>query len=193
MRHDVRPPDRIAFIPEHFSSEVPLLGASGAISACMGAFAVLMFKSKIEFKWIVFLFFRLFNGEFFLPTWLVMSFWFLEDLVSAVLSFGDTGSGVAFGAHVGGFVSGALMILVVKWLWHVRLLRRADVDKEELQPAPVTRNPNIYIHENGNQIGPFPLDQVRQMIRLGSIGNEAFYWRDENGEWRSVSQLQNER
>src|ERR1041385_5627801 len=83
----------IVFTPEHFASTLALGGASGAISACMGAFALLMFRSKIEFKWIIFFFFRFFSGEFFVSTWLVMSFWFLEDLVSAFLSLGGHGGG----------------------------------------------------------------------------------------------------
>jgi membrane associated rhomboid family serine protease len=66
----------IAFTPGHFASATMLVGASGAISACMGAFAVVMFRSSIEFKWLFFFSFRLFNGEFHSPTSLVMSFWF---------------------------------------------------------------------------------------------------------------------
>lgn len=187
----------IAFTASHMASETLLMGASGAISACMGAFALLMFRSKIEFKWVVFLFFRLFHGEFFTPTWLVMSFWFLKDLASAFLSDGE-GGGTAFGAHVGGFVGGVLMILLVKWLWSRGLMQRADTEHDEeveepvtLRPAPLRvspnrETPNIYISDNDQQSGPFTRVQVRAMIASGSISEEACYWHEGMAEWQGV-------
>src|SRR5262249_48000783 len=66
--------------PEHFASHIPLGGASGAISACLGAFVLLLPKTRINFRYFVFLIFRFFSGEFWLPAWLVLSFWFLKDL-----------------------------------------------------------------------------------------------------------------
>ena len=183
----------IAFTPGHFASEIRLVGASGAISACMGAFAFLMFKSRIEFKWALWIIVRLYNGEFQLPTWLVMSFWFLKDLGSAVLSYGNPGSGVAFGAHVGGFVAGLLMIIFVKWLWQFRIMRRADVEEEDGAVAgiPASQTP-IYVSENGAELGPFTVAQVLEMLRLGSVSRDAFYWREGLPEWRSVSEIYSE-
>jgi membrane associated rhomboid family serine protease len=40
--------------PDHFASEMPMGGASGAISGCIGGFLLLLAGTKIEFKWIVF-------------------------------------------------------------------------------------------------------------------------------------------
>src|ERR1043166_7944636 len=59
----------IAFSPLHFVSELPLGGASGAISGCIGVFVLLLARTRIEFKWVFFLFFRIWSGEFFLPAW----------------------------------------------------------------------------------------------------------------------------
>src|SRR5882724_4302095 len=67
--------------PDHFASELPMGGASGAISGCIGGFLLLLAGTRIEFKWVVFFFFRLWSGEFMLPAWLVISFWFLEYFV----------------------------------------------------------------------------------------------------------------
>src|SRR5947209_5999433 len=88
----------IALTPEHFASEIPMGGASGAISTCMGAYLLLRAKVDIDFKYFGFFFFRLFSGEFSLAAWVVISFWFLKDLFFTVLSYYlDLGKGgVAF-------------------------------------------------------------------------------------------------
>src|SRR5580765_4305622 len=75
----------IANVPEHFASDIPLGGASGAISACLGGFILLLPKTKINFRWFFWLL-RPFTGEFWLPAWLVLSFWFLEDLAAAIMT-----------------------------------------------------------------------------------------------------------
>src|SRR5205085_962953 len=77
----------IACSPEHFASEIPMGGASGAISACMGAYLLLRAHAEIEFKYFALLFFRFFSGEFSLAAWVVISFWFLKDLFFAGLSY----------------------------------------------------------------------------------------------------------
>lgn len=193
----------IVFTAEHFASLMPLGGASGAISACMGAFALLMFRSKIEFKWVIFFFFRFWSGEFFAPTWLVMSFWFLKDLANAFLDFGSEGGGTAFGAHVGGFLSGAGLILIVKQLWQRRVMRQANLDEDEAEArvktaetrsfAPirvqVRETPATYISEAGHQSGPFTVADIRAKLTAGEISQEAWYWREGMEEWKGVWEL----
>ncbi len=78
-------------------ADIPIVGASGAISACIGGFVILLAKTKINFKWIFWIWFRIFNGEFALPAWLVITFWFLMDFGSLLLSLheNDGGGGVA--------------------------------------------------------------------------------------------------
>lgn len=75
---------------------IPSLGASGALSAAMGAYLVMFPKSQI--KIIVLLIFR----KFFLPAWLVLGIWF----ISQIFSLRGTDEGVAWWAHIGGFVFG---------------------------------------------------------------------------------------
>ena len=115
--------------PDHFASEIPMGGASGAISGCIGGFLMLMAKTQIEFKWFIFFMFRLWNGEFMLPAWLVISFWFLADLAGMVLSnlINAHRGGVAFGAHVGGTLFGLGLMAFER----VRLKRAGFFDEEE--------------------------------------------------------------
>jgi membrane associated rhomboid family serine protease len=95
----------------HFrESAVPLIGASGAIAAIMGAYLVRFLRSRLEFIWILY-FYRPYR--FFLPAFVVLPFWFLEQLFMA--SMASEGSGVAFWAHVGGFAYGAAVALALKF------------------------------------------------------------------------------
>jgi membrane associated rhomboid family serine protease len=98
----------VALTTGHFASDLPLGGASGAISTCMGAFLLLLPKTSIEFKLFGLFFFRPFSRDFTLSAWIVMSFWFLCDLFWAVLEVAGVSEsdGTAFGAHVGGFLLG---------------------------------------------------------------------------------------
>lgn len=100
---------QVMVMPGQFASEIPLVGASGAISACMGAFAVLLRRAQVEFRFLYFLIFAAGSKEFRLSSWLVMSVWFLNDVLGMFLSMGDEGGGVAFAAHVGGFLFGAVV------------------------------------------------------------------------------------
>jgi membrane associated rhomboid family serine protease len=87
--------------------QVPNLGASGAIAAVLGAYFVLYPRSQI-LTWIVFVVIRV-------PAWVYLGLWFLYQLIEAnfgLFSTSANGGGVAFFAHVGGFLFGVL----VAWL-----------------------------------------------------------------------------
>jgi len=66
----------IAGTPEHFSSEIPMGGASGAITACMGAYLLLRAHVKIDFKYFALIFFKVFSGDFSMAAWVVIRFGF---------------------------------------------------------------------------------------------------------------------
>jgi membrane associated rhomboid family serine protease len=172
----------IAFIPAHFASEIPMGGASGAISGCIGGFVLLLLKTKIEFKWFFFFFFRLASGEFFLPAWLVVSFWFLRDLASAVIAAANPehSAGVAFGAHVGGTLCGLGLVALEKLRVNVRPV---SISPQTAQLA------DIYLYLNEAQAGPFTLGQVRQMLSMGSIPAGTFYWKEGMEGWQSSDEL----
>jgi len=92
------------------SSTVPMLGASGAISGVLGAYIVLYPRAKVLVAvplLIVFYTLRV-------PAWLVLGMWFAVQLLSSLSTrlsvSAQQGAGVAFGAHVGGFIAGLLLI-----------------------------------------------------------------------------------
>src|ERR1700744_1746678 len=99
----------IAMSSDHFGSEIPMGGASGAISACMGMYLLLRAGANIEFKYF-FWFFLIYvrAGEFEIPAWVAIGIYFVLDLIGAVLGMlsPDHGGGVAFGAHIGGLLGG---------------------------------------------------------------------------------------
>jgi len=91
-------------------SHLPAIGASGAISGVLGAYIVLFPQGKVR----ALVFFGYFGQVLLVPAWVMLGLWFVLQLVSGVTSLGaaDVG-GVAFWAHVGGFVAGALLV----WLF----------------------------------------------------------------------------
>jgi membrane associated rhomboid family serine protease len=85
-------------------STVPNLGASGAIAAVMGAFLVTYPRDRIKSLLLIFIFVKV----TFIPAALLIGFWFLIQLVHAgAVAHVQTG-GVAYLAHVGGFIFGAV-------------------------------------------------------------------------------------
>jgi membrane associated rhomboid family serine protease len=85
-------------------STVPNLGASGAIAAVMGAFIVTYPRDRIKSLLLIFIFVKV----TFIPAAVLIGFWFLTQLVHAgAVAHVQTG-GVAYLAHVGGFIFGAV-------------------------------------------------------------------------------------
>ncbi|MBW2232051.1 MAG: rhomboid family intramembrane serine protease [Deltaproteobacteria bacterium] len=92
----------------------PLVGASGAISGVLGAFLVLFWKSRIKFAYY---FFPPLFGTFLLPAWVVLPLWFGNEMLSAGMSQADLlADNVAYWAHVGGFLAGALFAVTIRGL-----------------------------------------------------------------------------
>ena len=91
-------------------SNVPALGASGAIAGVMGGYFVLYPRARVM-TWFPPIFF------FYLPAWLVLGYWFVvQFLMGAATSIAETGQnagGVAVWAHVGGFVVGIVLIKIL--------------------------------------------------------------------------------
>lgn len=85
-------------------STVPMIGASGAISGVLGAYTVLYPRANVLVALPVLIIFYTFR----VPAFIVLGFWFLVQLASSLGAGG--GGGVAFRAHVGGFLAGVLLI-----------------------------------------------------------------------------------
>jgi len=101
---------QVAIDPE---STIPTIGASGAIAATLGAYLVLFPRARITSLVFLGFFYQLID----VPAVIVLVFWFLLQLIDGIASLGVTdtdGGGVAFFAHIGGFVFGAVVGLVLR-------------------------------------------------------------------------------
>jgi membrane associated rhomboid family serine protease len=92
------------------SSPIPTVGASGAIAGILGAYLVLYPKVRVNMLFYFIIFFRVIP----LPAWLVLIYWFLVQLISGWSQLTplrpEVSSGVAFWAHIGGFLAGVALI-----------------------------------------------------------------------------------
>jgi membrane associated rhomboid family serine protease len=93
------------------TSTIVLVGASGAIAGVLGSY--FLFFPGVRVKGIVMLSFIAFGTNW--PAWVVIGLWFLVQLFNGVASLGvaTSGGGVAFFAHIGGFVFGLLLTRLV--------------------------------------------------------------------------------
>ena len=91
------------------SSAVPLVGASGAIAGILGAYLLMFPRARIHSLAIIVFFITWIE----LPAWVMIGFWFALQLLSSVGSVaGD--AGVAYMAHVGGFLAGMVLLLIFR-------------------------------------------------------------------------------
>lgn len=101
----------ISQVALEISSTIPIIGASGAISGVMGAYLVLFPHGKVR----AIVIFGFIGQVVLVPSWVMIGLWFALQLFSGFASLGagaDAG-GVAFWAHVGGFIAGAILV----WLF----------------------------------------------------------------------------
>ncbi len=107
------------------TSIIPMVGASGAIGGVMGAYALLFPRARIL---CIFIF-----TTVSVPAFLMLGYWVLIQFLGSMQDTG--GGGVAFWAHIGGFVAGAVLVWVFK---------RGDFVQEHLsQPRRKTARHNI--------------------------------------------------
>ena len=92
-------------IATNTGSVVPMVGASGAISGVMGAYAVLFPRAPVH----VLVFFGFFFTRFVVPAFLMLGYWFLLQLLGGIPALAGAAGGVAFWAHVGGFAAGVVL------------------------------------------------------------------------------------
>jgi membrane associated rhomboid family serine protease len=90
------------------TSQIPNLGASGAISGVLGAYLVLHPRNRVKvwFGWFV----------FHVPAFMVLGLYIVTQVISATASTMDVrgGGGVAYMAHVGGFVAGVILVFIFR-------------------------------------------------------------------------------
>jgi membrane associated rhomboid family serine protease len=91
------------------ASTVPMIGASGAISGVLGAYLLLYPRARV----LTLIAFGLYIRTVEVPAMFVLGFWFVLQFLNALVSAG-AGGGVAWYAHIGGFVAGILLIGLFK-------------------------------------------------------------------------------
>ncbi|MDK3019991.1 rhomboid family intramembrane serine protease [Pseudodonghicola flavimaris] len=91
-------------------SQVPTVGASGAIAGVMGGYLLLYPRARVDILLILIIFFRIFT----VPAWLMLGLWLAMQFIGG-LEADPTQGGVAYWAHTGGFAVGLILTLPL-WL-----------------------------------------------------------------------------
>ena len=99
-------------------SRIPLVGASGAVSGLLAAYIVLFPHGRIQ----TLIFFGFLITTIMVPAWIMIGYWILLQVISGVASLSpvEEPAGVAFFAHIGGFVAGLVLV------WFFRDRRRLE-------------------------------------------------------------------
>ncbi|WP_456433456.1 rhomboid family intramembrane serine protease [Thermosulfuriphilus sp.] len=103
-----------AQLTAHPFSSLPMVGASGAISGVMGGYLMLFPRARVLTLVPIFFFFTIVE----IPAFVFLVLWFLIQFLSgtfALLLPGELRGGVAWWAHIGGFVTGAVLIFFLAW------------------------------------------------------------------------------
>ncbi len=100
----------LSHVLSNSSSVIPSIGASGAISGVLGAYLLLYPRARV----LVLIPLGFFTRLIYIPAAFVLGFWFILQLVSGSMSVGQEGGGVAFWAHIGGFIAGMLLVGLFK-------------------------------------------------------------------------------
>jgi membrane associated rhomboid family serine protease len=110
------------------ASPVPTVGASGAISGVLGAYLILYPQVRVNMLFFFVIFFKVFS----IPAWLVLIYWFGVQVLTASTSpvRAEVSGGVAVWAHIGGFVTGMLLVKVFE---NPRLVAQRNAIREQRQ------------------------------------------------------------
>ncbi len=106
------------------SSAVPMIGASGAVAGILGAYLILAPRSRIASLVPILFIFTIVE----IPAVFFLVFWFVSQLYSGLFSIQGAGeSGIAWWAHIGGFVFGFIMVFLFRRRTAHRVTSRSDL------------------------------------------------------------------
>jgi membrane associated rhomboid family serine protease len=128
-------------------SEIPTVGASGAIAGVMGAYFILYPGAKVLTLIPIFFFIQFVE----IPAFLFLGIWFVFQFLNAAVSSGQAG-GIAWWAHIGGFIFGIIFLKLSDMLPEVNLERRfrglsqkrTTSRLQVIRPTGVENDPNFY-------------------------------------------------
>jgi membrane associated rhomboid family serine protease len=139
------------------ASELPMIGASGAIAGVLGAYLITYPRANVHtFVWIV-IFFWIVT----IPAWILLGFWFAGQVFSGLTSTGES-AGVAFWAHTGGFLSGIVLYLFLR-------PRRVMLLQPQKTPTFAAASPSAL--------------SGRRTFHRGSVPDSGPSWRRPPGPW----------
>jgi membrane associated rhomboid family serine protease len=136
----------ISHLVINWNSQIPTIGASGAIAGVMGAYLVLFPKSRILTLIPIFFFFQFVE----VPAFLFLGIWFIFQFLSAAASAGQ--AGIAWWAHIGGFIFGIILLRVFLLFKEPRLggklkqiTKKSRSDKiQVIRPVSFGQDPDIH-------------------------------------------------
>lgn len=95
----------------NLNSQIPLVGASGAIAGVLGAYMFLFPGARIRTLVILVVFISVIN----IPAVIILGYWIMIQIISGWMEFNTRGgSGIAWFAHIGGFITGFIFIILLK-------------------------------------------------------------------------------
>jgi membrane associated rhomboid family serine protease len=137
----------ISHLALNWHSEIPTIGASGAIAGVMGAYFILYPKAKVLTLVPIFFFIQFVE----LPAFLFLGIWFLLQFLSAAGASAQAG-GIAWWAHIGGFIFGIIFLKLFEVLPEIGAdkkfrgltQKRTTPRLQVIRPAGVGDDPNAY-------------------------------------------------
>jgi membrane associated rhomboid family serine protease len=161
----------LSFVALNPDLEAPLVGASGAVAGVMGAFLVRYWKTRIRFFYMIGILVR---GTFWAPAWLMLPLWLGAQLFMVAITSGAEGQGgVAYWAHIGGFLFGAGLA----WFIQTKRIEARYIDAAIEQKAQATVLDNravdeaLSLHENGR--GETALKMLLQEVQRSPSNRDA--------------------
>jgi membrane associated rhomboid family serine protease len=101
----------LAHFCAHPASQIPTVGASGAIAGVMGAYLFLYPRARIRTLVVFVIFIKIVP----LPAWFLITIWMITQILSAYTELATAqAAGIAWFAHIGGFMAGVLLLLTLK-------------------------------------------------------------------------------
>jgi len=118
----------LAYVLSAPNTLIPLVGASGAISGVLGAYFIKFPRARVDVLFILFIFIRILS----VPAVLVLGIWFILQVLSHLAEKAGGGSGIAWMAHIGGWIAGMLLIFLFqrpeRARWYKNVFRKGNND-----------------------------------------------------------------